>query len=291
MNLSRNQRPSRNEAPLSTVSGACGSGHMRLSGRFAILCSAMCFAVILTRRRVGSGTWRRGLPILLLFLLLPGCGRRTPSPSPVSAPSIPSGGFSEAGIASWYGPGFHGRTTANGESYDMYAMTAAHKTLPFDTWVRVVNLDNSESTVVRINDRGPFIEGRVIDLSRNAAEDISMVGPGTARVQLLIVDEPIRKPASQGDEFYSGSSDHGGSSHTEANTRRRREALSGSGWCFSQSGQRRPAQSQTGRSVPGRGHFRDDPVGRNSVPGSFGQLREPGRSHRVLRTAAPGRSG
>ena len=79
----------------------------------------------------------------------------------------------------------------------MYAMTAAHKTLPFDTWVRVVNLDNSESTVVRINDRGPFIEGRVIDLSRNAAEDISMVGPGTARVQLLIVDEPIRKSAAR----------------------------------------------------------------------------------------------
>ena len=168
---------------------------MRLSGRFAILCTVMCFAVILTRRRVGSGTWRVGLPILLLFLLLPGCGRRTPSPSPVTASSIPSGRSYEAGIASWYGPGFHGRTTANGESYDMYAMTAAHKTLPFDTWVRVVNLDNSESTVVRINDRGPFIEGRVIDLSRSAAEDISMVGPGTARVQLLIVDEPIRKPA------------------------------------------------------------------------------------------------
>ncbi len=78
----------------------------------------------------------------------------------------------------------------------MYAMTAAHKRLPFDTWVRVVNLDNRESTVVRINDRGPFIDGRVIDLSRSAAEDISMVGPGTAPVQLLIVDEPIRHPAA-----------------------------------------------------------------------------------------------
>ncbi len=137
--------------------------------------------------------WRRGLSILLLVLVLPACGRRTPSPVPVTASSIPSGGSYEAGIASWYGPGFHGRTTANGETYDMYAMTAAHKTLPFETWVRVVNLDNSESTVVRINDRGPFIEGRVIDLSRTAAEDISMVGPGTARVQLLIVDEPIGK--------------------------------------------------------------------------------------------------
>ena len=157
----------------------------------------MCFAVTLALGRVGSGTRRRGLLILLLFLLLPACGRRTPSPSPVRASSIRSGGAYEAGIASWYGPGFHGRTTANGEVYDMYAMTAAHKTLPFDTWVRVVNQDNSESTVVRINDRGPFIDGRVIDLSRSAAEDISMVGPGTARVQLLIVDEPIRKPAAR----------------------------------------------------------------------------------------------
>ncbi len=153
----------------------------------------MRFAVTLTLGRVGSGARRRGLPILLVFLLLPACGRRTPSPSPARASSLLLEGFFEAGIASWYGPGFHGRTTANGEEYDMYAMTAAHKALPFDTWVRVVNLDNSESTVVRINDRGPFIDGRVIDLSRSAAEDISMVGPGTARVQLLIVDEPIRK--------------------------------------------------------------------------------------------------
>ena len=169
---------------------------MRLSSRFAILCTTMCFAVTLTPRRVGSGKWRRGLPILLLFLLLPACGRRNPSPSPVRASSIPSEGSYEVGIASWYGPGFDGRTTANGEAYDMYAMTAAHKRLPFDTWVRVVNLDNRESTVVRINDRGPFIDGRVIDLSHSAAEDISMVGPGTARVQLLIVDEPMRQPAA-----------------------------------------------------------------------------------------------
>ena len=153
----------------------------------------MCCAVSLIPRRAGSATRRRGLSLLLLFLVLPACGRRTPPPAPVRVSSIPSGGAYQAGIASWYGPGFHGRTTANGETYDMYAMTAAHQTLPFDTWVRVVNLDNNESTVVRINDRGPFIEGRVIDLSRNAAQDIRMVGPGTARVQLLIVEEPIRE--------------------------------------------------------------------------------------------------
>ena len=165
---------------------------------FCHLCTPMCHAVFLISRRAGSGTWRRGLSVLLLFLVLPACGRRTPSPVPVGVSGIPSRGSYEAGIASWYGPRFHGRTTANGETYDMYAMTAAHKALPFDTWVRVVNLDNSESTVVRINDRGPFIEGRVIDLSRSAAENISMVWPGTARVQLLIVDEPIRRSSSVG---------------------------------------------------------------------------------------------
>ena len=169
-----------------------------------------------------------------------------PLPVLVGVSGIPSRGSYEAGIASWYGPGFHGRTTANGETYDMYAMTAAHKALPFDTWVRVVNLDNSESTVVRINDRGPFIEGRVIDLSRSAAEDISMVWPGTAQVQLLIVDEPIRRSSYVGTNSTPEVRTTGGSCHTEANSRRRWEALSGSGWCFSQPRQRHPAPSQTG---------------------------------------------
>ena len=146
----------------------------------------MCCAVPLTRRRVGPGRRRRGWLLLVPLLLLPACGRRTHAPSPVSV----NRGSHEEGIASWYGPGFHGRTTANGETYDMYGMTAAHKTLPFDTWVQVVNLDNRQSTVVRINDRGPFIPGRIIDLSRTAAESIQMVGPGTARVKLLIVDDP-----------------------------------------------------------------------------------------------------
>ncbi len=150
----------------------------------------MFVAVTLDRRRVGSGKWRWGLTIFLLLLLLPACGRRTPAVRSVGVSTSPGSGFFEGGIASWYGPGFHGRTTANGEQYDMYAMTAAHKKLPFGTWVRVVNLDNGQATIVRVNDRGPFIEGRVIDLSRSAAEDIDMVGPGTAQVELHILDDP-----------------------------------------------------------------------------------------------------
>lgn len=93
-------------------------------------------------------------------------------------------GFVQTGIASWYGRKFHGRKTANGEIYDMYAMTAAHKTLPMNTWVEVHNLDNNKKIKVRINDRGPFVTGRVIDLSYTGARKIDMVGPGTARVRI-----------------------------------------------------------------------------------------------------------
>ncbi len=92
-----------------------------------------------------------------------------------------------SGVASWYGPGFHGRTTANGERYDMHAMTAAHKSLKFGTKVKVTNQRNGKSVTVRINDRGPFVGGRVIDLSRGAASAIDMIGPGTAPVTIEIV--------------------------------------------------------------------------------------------------------
>ncbi len=92
-----------------------------------------------------------------------------------------------SGVASWYGPGFHGRTTANGERYDMHALTAAHKTLTFGTKVKVTNQNNGKSVVVRINDRGPYIRGRVIDLSRSAAAAIDMIGPGTAEVSIEVM--------------------------------------------------------------------------------------------------------
>lgn len=93
--------------------------------------------------------------------------------------------YNETGVASWYGPGFHGKKTANGETYDQYAMTAAHPTLPIPSLVRVTNLDNNQAVVVRINDRGPFARGRIIDLSRRAAESIGIHGIEQVRVQYL----------------------------------------------------------------------------------------------------------
>ena len=108
------------------------------------------------------------------------------SPGPKPLETVDKG-WSQKGVASWYGQKFHGRRTANGEVYDMYGMTAAHKQLPFDTLVEVKNLDNGRSVRVRINDRGPFVRGRIIDLTYTAADKIGMVGPGTARVKIRVV--------------------------------------------------------------------------------------------------------
>jgi rare lipoprotein A len=94
----------------------------------------------------------------------------------------------ETGVASWYGPDFHGRQTANGEKYDMNGMTAAHRTLPFNTMVLVENLDNGKTVEVRINDRGPFAKNRIIDLSKAAATQVDMIGPGTARVRIYLMN-------------------------------------------------------------------------------------------------------
>jgi rare lipoprotein A len=102
----------------------------------------------------------------------------------------------EEGIASWYGHPFHGRPTASGETYDMHDLTAAHRTLPFGTRVRVHDLDNGRDVDVRINDRGPFVSGRIIDLSNAAAKSMQMMGPGTAHVRLEILDLPA--PGSPG---------------------------------------------------------------------------------------------
>jgi rare lipoprotein A len=103
---------------------------------------------------------------------------------------IPSSyGFQQKGIASWYGSDFHGRKTSNGETYNMYNLTAAHKTLPMNTVLLVKNLDNNREIVVRVNDRGPFVRGRVVDLSYGAARKIDMVGSGTARVIITALGE------------------------------------------------------------------------------------------------------
>ncbi len=102
-------------------------------------------------------------------------------------PTVVRQGETFEGRASWYGPNFNGKLTSNGEIYDMYAMTAAHKTLPMNTIVKVENLDNGHSAVVRINDRGPFVGSRIIDLSKNAAKKVDMQKAGTARVRLTIL--------------------------------------------------------------------------------------------------------
>lgn len=102
-------------------------------------------------------------------------------------PTLAKVGDEQSGIASWYGPNFHAKRTSNGEIYNMYAMTAAHKTLPMNTMVKVDNLDNGKSTIVRINDRGPFVSGRIIDLSNKAAHEVNMVGKGTARVKITVL--------------------------------------------------------------------------------------------------------
>jgi peptidoglycan lytic transglycosylase len=159
----------------------------------------------------------------LLLLALAGCAREPLRPVPPPAPTTPSTsgtppagtgvprdepraksgnppfyevggrryvvlptavGYVEQGIASWYGPDFHGGRTATGETYDMNAMTGAHPTLPLPAWVRVTNLDNGRSVVVRLNDRGPFAKGRIIDVSRAAALQLDMIRSGTARVEV-----------------------------------------------------------------------------------------------------------
>jgi len=97
----------------------------------------------------------------------------------------------ETGIASWYGPPYHNRRASNGEIYDMHAMTAAHRTLPLGSIVRVVNVDTKSSVIVRITDRGPFVEGRIIDLSKAAAEKIGMLQKGTTRVRIEVLKTPV----------------------------------------------------------------------------------------------------
>jgi rare lipoprotein A len=123
--------------------------------------------------------------LFLFLLLVAACGAR-------QTPALP--GRSERGMATWYGGRFHGGATASGERYDQDAMTAAHRTLPFGTRVRVTNLKNGRTVEVRINDRGPWARGRIIDVSRAAARVLEMIEAGVVPVIVEVVSVPRREP-------------------------------------------------------------------------------------------------
>ncbi len=124
--------------------------------------------------------------MLLALLFFSACGSRR-APARVPAARV---GVTEEGIASWYGEPYHGRRAANGEIFDMEKSTAAHPSLPFETWVRVRLLATNKFTDVRVIDRGPFVKGRIIDLSRAAARDIDLLRPGVAKVRVTVIDPP-----------------------------------------------------------------------------------------------------
>jgi rare lipoprotein A len=124
--------------------------------------------------------------LILLLLFIAACA--VPRSRSVRAPLPHPGGATQTGIASWYGPGFHGQLTASGAIYNQHDLTAAHPSLPLGTRVLVTNLTNGSTAEVRINDRGPFVKGRIIDLTNEAAESIGMIGPGTAPVRVEVID-------------------------------------------------------------------------------------------------------
>lgn len=172
-----------------------GAMMMREAGvnRRIILMAAVCVAL-------GAGTT--------------GCARKhghksiaragqPPTPAPHKRtnanPAVPAG-YAEQGIASWYGVPYHGRAAADGEIYDMETLVAAHRLLPFNTWLKVTNLANNESVNVRVIDRGPFVKGRILDLSKAAARQIGLLGPGIGEVRLEVISAPRDVPAN---DFYA----------------------------------------------------------------------------------------
>lgn len=140
----------------------------------------------------GSALSRRGAAFggaLAIALSGQACVWSVPlATTPSTAPPLYAVGWTQTGIASWYGEPFHGRTTAAGGTYDMNEISAAHQTIPFGTWIRVDNLDNGRSIELDVNDRGPFVRGRILDVSRAAARALGMIGPGTARVRITITE-------------------------------------------------------------------------------------------------------
>ena len=164
----------------------------RLSGRCAALAALFCCAAIFVTGCGGRQPVTSAPPVTNTIPEPAPPPESTSGPSPSSpgaaTPSPHEGGtVYEEGKASWYGAPFHGRQASDGETYNMYKFTAAHRTLPFNTMVRVTNMTNGKSTTVRITDRGPFVDNRIIDLSYAAAKQIESIGPGVVPVQLEIL--------------------------------------------------------------------------------------------------------
>ena len=148
------------------------------------------------------------------FLILPACRKKqrvasvppapqqksTPARTPAAVPLAVSVGYSEEGVASWYGIPYHGRPAADGEIYDMEKLVAAHRLLPFNTWLKVTNLANNKSVNVRVIDRGPFVDGRILDLSKAAARQIDLLGPGIGRIRMEVIGAPADIPSN---DFYA----------------------------------------------------------------------------------------
>lgn len=167
---------------------------MRNAGRFFCLCT---LALLLSACGVstvyspGSKTRYPAQRLPAQAKTAPGTQRPYMIQGKTYYPLPSAQGYRETGIASWYGRKFHGRKTANGETYNMHATTAAHKTLPMNTYLLVKNLGNGKKTVVRVNDRGPFVQGRIIDLSLTVARRLDIVKNGTARVRLTALGEAV----------------------------------------------------------------------------------------------------
>lgn len=165
----------------------------------------------------GSYAMRVFAAILLIMIMTASCGHKTRPMANVPSAPVPSAtrwpsqqktpnqlslpvGYTEEGVASWYGIPYHGRHAADGEVYDMETLVAAHKLMPFNTWLHVTNLSNGRTVNVRIIDRGPFVDGRIIDLSKAAARQIDLLGAGIGRVRLEVIAAPRDIPAN---DFYA----------------------------------------------------------------------------------------
>lgn len=186
---------------------------MSIMKRFVpfLLITVSIIGCSVTKKQIGVSSYER--PAIVLPEVTEGQPPHSYSVNGVSYYPLPSGeGFVQEGMASWYGKEFHGKRAASGEIFNMYDKTAAHKTLPFDTYVKVVNLSNLREVIVKINDRGPFVKGRIIDLSHRAGREIGLVGPGVARVRVVALSKEVGrirsangyKPLVEAQDFNEG---------------------------------------------------------------------------------------